>query len=60
MVDFLILIEYELLNDSPYVRSRLKNFVCFFEEITKLVDDGSPVDLIYLDLRKAFDKFRKN
>ena len=31
-------------------------FVMFFEEITKLVDDGSPVDVIYLDFQKAFDK----
>ena len=28
----------------------------FLEEITKLVDDGSPVDVIYLDFQKAFDK----
>ena len=28
----------------------------FFEEITKLVDDGSPVDVVYLDFQKAFDK----
>ena len=27
-----------------------------FEEITKWVDDGSPVDVIYLDFQKAFDK----
>ena len=26
------------------------------EEITKLVDDGSPVDVVYLDFQKAFDK----
>ena len=31
-------------------------FVIFFEEITKWVDDGSPVDVIYLDFQKAFDK----
>ena len=31
-------------------------FVMFFEEITKWVDDGSPVDVIYLDFQKAFDK----
>ena len=28
----------------------------FFEEITKWVDDGSPVDIFYLDFQKAFDK----
>ena len=28
----------------------------FWEEITKWVDDGSPVDVIYLDFQKAFDK----
>ena len=26
------------------------------EEITKWVDDGSPVDVVYLDFQKAFDK----
>ena len=29
--------------------------VIFFEEITKWVDEGSPVDVIYLDFQKAFD-----
>ena len=28
----------------------------FFEDITKWVDDGSPVDVIYLDFQNAFDK----
>ena len=28
----------------------------FFEEITKWVDEGSPVDVIYLDIQKAFGK----
>ena len=37
-------------------RSCLTNLLCFFEEITKWVDDGSPVDVIYLDFQKAFDK----
>ena len=27
-----------------------------FEEIRKWVDDGSPVDVVYLDFQKAFDK----
>ena len=37
-------------------RSCLTNVLCFFEEITKWVDEGSPVDVIYLDFQKAFDK----
>ena len=28
----------------------------FFEEITKWTDEGSPVDIIYLNFQKAFDK----
>ena len=28
----------------------------FFEEIIKWIDEGSPVDIIYLDFQKAFDK----
>ena len=28
----------------------------FFEEITKWVDDGSPVDVVYLDFQKGFGK----
>ena len=28
----------------------------FFEEVTKEIDDGNDVDLIYLDFAKAFDK----
>ena len=30
--------------------------LCFLEEITKWIDEGSPVDIIYLDFQKAFDK----
>ena len=33
-----------------------KSVVFFFEEITKWVDEGSPVDVIYLDFQKGFDK----
>ncbi len=33
-----------------------KFVMVFLEEITKWVDDGSPVDVIYLDFQKAFDK----
>ena len=31
-------------------------YLTFFEEITKWIDDGSPVDVVYLDFQKAFDK----
>ena len=58
MMEFLI--KHKLLNPSQHgilkARSCLTNCLCFFEEITKWVDDGSPVDVIYLDFQKAFDK----
>ena len=34
----------------------LNKYVMFLEEITKCIDEGSPVDIIYLDFQKAFDK----
>ena len=30
--------------------------LCFLEDVTKCLDEGSPVDIIYLDFKKAFDK----
>ena len=30
--------------------------LCFLEEITKWIDEGSQVDIIYLDFEKASDK----
>ena len=58
MVEFLV--KYNLINTSQHgflkARSCLTNLLCFFEEITKWVDDGSPVDVVYLDFQKAFDK----
>ena len=58
MMDFLI--KHQFINPSQHVflkaRSCLTNLLCFFEEITKWVDEGSPVDVIYLDFQKAFDK----
>ena len=56
MMDFLV--KHKLINTSQHgflkARSCLTIFVV--EEITKWVDDGSPVDVIYLDFQKAFDK----
>ena len=58
MMDFLL--KHKLINHSQHgflkARSCLTNVLCFFEEITKWVDEGSPVDIIYLDFQKAFDK----
>ena len=34
----------------------LNKYVMFLEDVTKWVDDGSPVDIIYLDFKKAFNK----
>ena len=58
MMDFLI--KHTLINPSQHgflkARSCLTNVLCFFQEITKWVDEGSPVYVIYLDSQKAFDK----
>ena len=58
MVDFLV--KHKLLNSSQHgflkARSCLTNMLCFLEEIIKWIDVGSPVDIIYLDFQKAFDK----
>ena len=58
IVEFVV--THQLINASQHgflkERSCLSNLLCFFEEITKWVDDGSPVDVVYLDFEKAFDK----
>ena len=58
IMDFLI--KHKLINSSQHgflkSKSCLTNLLCFFEEITKWVDEGSTVDIIYLDFQKAFDK----
>ena len=58
MVNFLV--RHKLLNSSQHgflkARSCLTNMLCFLEEITKCIDEGSPVDIICLDFQKAFDK----
>ena len=58
MVEFLV--KHKLINTSEHgflkARSCLTNLLCFLEEITKWVYDGSPVDVVYLDFQKAFDK----
>ena len=37
-------------------RSCLTNLLEFFEEVTRKLDKGESVDVIYLDFQKAFDK----
>ena len=37
-------------------KSTVTNLLDFFEYVTKEIDDGNPVDAIYLDLSKAFDR----
>ena len=58
MMDFLI--NHTIINPSEHgflkAKSCLTNVLCFLEEITKWVDDRSPVDVIYLNFQKAFDK----
>ena len=58
MVDFLV--KHILLNSSQHgflkVRSCLTNMLCFFEEITKCINVGSPANIIYIDFQKASDK----
>ena len=37
-------------------RSCLTNLLKYLETVTKLLDGGVPVDVMYLDIAKAFDK----
>jgi len=37
------------------VRSCLNNLISFYDQVTRLVDEGKAVDFIYLDFSKAFD-----
>ncbi|NXG65745.1 DAAM2 protein, partial [Hemiprocne comata] len=36
-------------------KSCLTNLIAFYEEITRWIDDGRAVDVVYLDFSKAFD-----
>src|SRR5437870_12729118 len=58
MVKFLD--ENGLIRDSQHGfrsgRSCLTNLLDFMEEVTKELDNGNSVDVVYLDFAKAFDK----
>ena len=57
------LISNKLLNSSQHGfmrnKSCLTNLLEFFEIVTSEVDDNNPMDIIYLDFSKAFDKVPK-
>jgi ribonucleases P/MRP protein subunit RPP40 len=52
--------KFSLIRDSQHGfttgRSCLTNLLEFFEEVTFQIDESKPVDIIYLDFAKAFDK----
>ena len=52
--------KHNLLHDSQHGfrggKSCLTNLLELFETVTKHQDEGEPVDLVYLDFAKAFDK----
>ena len=54
------LVQRSLINDSQHgfipKRACFTNLLEFLEYVTDAVDNGKPVDVIYLDFQKAFDK----
>ena len=54
------LLENELISPSQHGfmsgKSCTTNLLEFLEEVTKSVDEGSPMDIVFLDFAKAFDK----
>ena len=52
--------KYRLIKDSQHgftsKRSCLTNLLLFLETVTDYIDKGYPVDALYLDFQKAFDK----
>ena len=56
MVDFLVKNKLITKSQRGFLKARSCLTNLFLEDITKWVDDGSPVDVVYLDFQKAFDK----
>ena len=54
----------KMMTDSQHgfrkKRSSLTNFLDFTETVSKLIDGGDAVDVLYLDFQKAFDKVLHN
>ncbi|KAJ7405113.1 rna-directed dna polymerase from mobile element jockey-like [Pitangus sulphuratus] len=38
-----------------HLQSCLTNLISFYDQVTRLVDEGKAVDIVYLDFSKAFD-----
>ena len=38
-------------------RFRLTNLISFYDQVTRLVDVGNAIDIVYLDFSKAFDNY---
>ena len=51
---------HSLIRPSQHIfmagRSTVTNLLAYMETLTKLLDDGHAVDVLYLDFAKAFDK----
>ena len=54
------LFRFKLIRSSQHGftagRSCITNLLEFLEEVTRNIDKGIPVDIIYMDFQKAFDK----
>ena len=49
-------LKQSLRNPIGKGRSCLTNLIEFLEEVTKMIDEGRAVDVVYMDFTKAFDK----
>ena len=53
------ILKHNLIRDTQHGfqsgKSCFTNLLMFLEEVTKNLDEGNPVDILYMDFRKAFD-----
>ena len=54
------LLQHNLIRSSQHGfmkgRNTATNLLAYLDELTKIVDGGLPLDVVYLDFAKAFDK----
>ena len=57
MIEFLITNNLICSSQHGFLpgRSTLTNLLEYLEKLTRLIDEGHQVDVLYLDFRKAFD-----